>query len=166
MKKYVVLILIVFLTVFTQVVKGQTITGKVFNDANNNGSQDGAEVGYPYVVVNAYAPGAVTPTVTATTLGSPSASLGLYTLSGLSSGVKYRIEFITPTGYHDGAFAAIVGHSSIQFATTGATNVNYGIRYANECTIASNPRLVAGQCKNVTYPDPGGGLCTKIMELF
>ncbi|HPI55217.1 MAG TPA: SdrD B-like domain-containing protein, partial [Chitinophagaceae bacterium] len=137
----------------------QSISGKVFNDANNNGVQDGAEVGYPFVVVNAYAPGSTTPTVTTATTGSPSANAGEFALAGLSAGVQYRIEFVTPTGYHDGAFSALQGHSSVQFATTGATGVNYGIRYANECTISSNPRLIGSQSLNpVNNPSANGVL--------
>ncbi len=157
MKKICLLTLCLF-ALFT--VQAQDISGRVYNDANNNGTQDGFEVGYPYVTVNAYAPGALVPTATAVTQSG--VSLGDYTITGLTAGVKYRIEFVSPLGYHDGGYAAAVGHSSVQFADAGSININYGIRYANECTVASNPRLIAGQ--SYTYNGmPGGGSGTNAL---
>jgi protocatechuate 3,4-dioxygenase beta subunit len=156
--KFNLIVLISLLSISTSII-GQSISGKVFNDANNNGIQDGAEVGYPFVVVNAYAPGSVTPSATTQTIGVPSSNSGQYTLTGLNPSLSYRIEFITPMGYHDGAFNASATHSSIQFAMPGATNINYGIRYANECTITSNPRLVAGNSLNpINAPSSTGAL--------
>ena len=52
-----------------------TISGNVFNDGNNDGIRNPTEVGYPFVKVNAYAPGALIPTSTTTTLSTPSNSV-------------------------------------------------------------------------------------------
>ncbi|MBK8146105.1 MAG: hypothetical protein IPK62_14510 [Bacteroidetes bacterium] len=139
--------LLIFITFLALSTTGQSVSGLVFNDANNNALQDGAEVGYPYVTVNAYAPGAVSPTASASTDNN-----GVYSITGLVPATVYRIEFVPPIGYHDGGFGAATGHSSVQFAQTGASNVNYGLRYANECTVASNPRMVVGQCWNPGTP--------------
>ena len=122
-KLYTIVIFIIF--GWCSLAAQTSITGTVFNDGNNNGVKDTSEVGYPYVVVNAYAPGATTPTTTATTLATPSGSIGNYALSGLTAGVKYRIEFINPNGYYNGAFATS-SKTSVQFASPGATNVNFG----------------------------------------
>jgi hypothetical protein len=81
--KFNLIVLISLLSISTSII-GQSISGKVFNDANNNGIQDGAEVGYPCVVVNAYAPGSVTPFATTQTIGVPSSNSGQYTLTGLT----------------------------------------------------------------------------------
>ena len=130
-----------------------SITGTVFNDGNNSGVKDATEVGYPYVVVNAYAPGATIPTATATTLATPSASIGQYTLSGLTTGVKYRLEFINPNDYYNGGFAS-GSKSSVQFATPGATNINFGFRYAGICIPETNPRIITGVSTH-PYNQPG-----------
>jgi protocatechuate 3,4-dioxygenase beta subunit len=122
-----------------------TISGLVFNDANNNGIKDGSEVGYPNVTVNAYSIGCVGPFATTTTL-STGTGIGTYTLTGLIPGINYRIEFIKPDDYYDGAFGSSM-NSSVKFAMSGDTAVHYGFRLANECIIDDNPRLIAGAGK-------------------
>lgn len=116
-----------------------SISGYVFNDGNNSGSIDSAEVGYPYVIVNAYAPGSSTP-ITASTNSS-----GYYTLNGLTAGVKYRIEYVSPSSYMDAAVGA-GSQSSVQFSEPGNC-LNFGLRMPGICLPESNPRFVTGAAK-------------------
>jgi SdrD B-like domain len=122
----------------------QTISGTVFNDGNNNGVKDATDVGFPNATIKAYIVGS---TVVSTTTA---ANDGTYTLTGLSAGTKYRIEFTPFLGYNDGAVGTSSA-SSIQFATAGATNVNFGIFLPGKCGTDPDPRLI-GSCG--LFPDP------------
>ncbi|OKH38898.1 hypothetical protein NIES2101_35770 [Calothrix sp. HK-06] len=73
--------------------KTASLGDKVFNDANNNGIQDAAEVGVVGVTVQLISPvdGSVIATTTTDTNGA-------YTFSGLKPG-DYQVKFTSPTGY-------------------------------------------------------------------
>ncbi|MBK8624702.1 MAG: hypothetical protein IPN86_03715 [Saprospiraceae bacterium] len=101
------------------------ISGKVFLDGNNDGTQQSVEVGFAGVTVTATPPSG--PALTATTGTS-----GTYTITGTSSGTTYRIEFTYPTGYADGAIGT-QSETSVTFATGNATNVDLGLNVPASC---------------------------------
>ena len=111
------------------------IGGTVFRDYNADGTQNGAEPGISGITVRAFdnddPPG--TPTATTT-----SAADGTYLLTGLSAGVKYRLEFTwTDNKLQPGA----AGGTSVQVATAGACGNNLGLNNPGEYC-QDNPKLV------------------------
>ena len=160
MSKLYLSFIVSFALVFALVTKSTaqaTIQGTVFLDGNNNGVQDiggstnatasqAKDVGVPYVVVNAFSASSSTPISTTT------GSAGTYTLSGLTSGTQYRIEFVLPAGYYAGAYGTSSG-TSIQFASAPATNVNFGLFTPGKCGSDPDPVLVGG-CGLATSTDP------------
>ena len=121
-----IVILTVGILAFSLAAQAQTIKGTVFNDLDANGQKAAAELGIAGVTVTAFRPdgSAVAPTTTAAD--------GSYTISGLVAATNYRIEF---TNYPLAFFSAPSGSSSassVQFATTGATNVNFGVSYPRD----------------------------------
>ncbi|SOD90660.1 SdrD B-like domain [Spirosoma fluviale] len=119
---------------------GQSITGKVFFDGNNNGAFESSnEVGFGGVTVKAYD---ATNTAVASTVTTLSSSLGSYTLSGLTTGTTYRVEFTLPSGYNDGAQGS-GSLSSVQFIKAGST-ANLGVYTTGLCDRDKTVRVVAG----------------------
>ena len=134
------------------------ITGTVFHDFNSNGvmntSGDAAnpaiDVGVAGVTVSAYVSGTVSPAATTT-----SGADGTYTLSGLSAGMIYRVEFTNlPTGYypsfHGSSQSPTVPSSGtdVQFVVAGTSNVSFGInRPCDYCQ--ANPNIVSTQQQKV-----------------
>ena len=111
------------------------ISGTVFLDGNNNGTKDAIENGFPFMTVRAYTTGN-TLISTATT-----AANGTYSLSGLTAGTRYRIEFATPSGYYDGANGSSSA-TSVRFVTANATNINYGMFVIGKCGAEANPKMI------------------------
>lgn len=101
------------------------VSGKVFRDFNANGSFDSGssfnEVGMAGVTAKAFdaddPPSA--PTAVAT-----SAANGNYTLTGLQTGAKYRLEFSWGESWLK---PGVAGGTSVQFVTNGATGVNVAV---------------------------------------
>ena len=127
-------------------------------DGNNNGVQDANDNGFPVVTVNAYAPGSNVPDATTITLGTPLADLGKYTLTGLTAGTTYRIEFVLPSGsgpYFSGPMGT-GSKSSVQFAASGSIGVNFGVFFPGKCGSDPDPRLVGtcGLVNGATTSDP------------
>lgn len=134
----VVLLLMILLAVSVSV-SAQSITGTVFFDGNNNGTKETLEQGFPNVTVRAYSTGTLISSALTTQDGS-------YTLStGIAMGTSYRLEFITPPGYNDGAIGS-GSNSSVQFATGGSTYLNLGVYVPNQCGTSgtTTPRILAG----------------------
>lgn len=123
----------------------QSITGRAFLDGNNNGVKDATEPGYPNMVVKAYAPGSSTPAATTTTLNTPLASIGNYTLTGLMSGTYYRIEFtlLNSSGNYYSGPMGTGSKSSVQFATPGDSGVDFGVYFPSSCGSDPDPRVIA-----------------------
>lgn len=98
------------------------ISGKIFRDFNANGTFDtGAsfnEVGMAGITVKAFDAAGIS---VATTL---STNDGSYVLTGLSSGVHYRLEFSWAENWLKPSKA---GGTSVQFAQDGATDVNMAL---------------------------------------
>jgi protocatechuate 3,4-dioxygenase beta subunit len=118
------------------------IKGKVFRDFNANGTFETSttyqEIGVKDITVTAYdVTGAVAAT---TTTGSD----GSYTLNSGSG--NFRIEFTgLSTGDYDGAFSTGSGVRSgttVQFASSGAEDVNLGINYPAHYSSTTNPKIV------------------------
>ncbi|QLQ33649.1 MAG: hypothetical protein HZT40_20880 [Candidatus Thiothrix singaporensis] len=112
------------------------ISGKVFRDFNANGVFDtGAgfnETGQAGVTVKAF-DAAGTEKASAT-----SAADGAYTLTGLSAGADYRIEFSWAEPWLK---ASTSGGTSVQFAKDGATDVHFALN-APEDFSQANPQLI------------------------
>lgn len=113
------------------------ITGTVFHDFNSNGVMNTAgddanpavDIGVAGVTVSAYVAGASQPIATA-----QSGATGAYTLSGLTAGTVYRLEFSTLPADFEPSFVGASGSttvassgSSVQFAAAGTSNVSFGI---------------------------------------
>jgi uncharacterized repeat protein (TIGR01451 family) len=97
------------------------IAGVVFDDANNNGANDG-EAGVAGLVVTAY-------DTTGNVAGSATTAVdGSYTISGLVDGLDYRVEFTNiPAGYEsaiDGPDSA----TSVQFVAPESASADFGVR--------------------------------------
>ena len=117
----------------------QTITGTVFRDFNSDGVYTGtpasgtysySEPGVGNIIITAYnASGIAVSTTT-------SATTGAYSLTGLTTGQPYRVEFTNlQVGDYEGfKTTSATGNNatSVQFVTAGATNVNFGINYPND----------------------------------
>jgi hypothetical protein len=102
----------------------QTIAGTVFQDINFNGNKDAADPGVGGVIVRAYDDNdpISTPTSTATTVAA-----GTYTLTGLTAATKYRIEISNPNTWLFPGPNGTGSQTTVRIATTGATNVNFGL---------------------------------------
>ena len=117
----------------------QTIMGMVFYDANNNGIKESTEFGFHGAVVKAFAANNTTEVSSYVT----DQVTGNYTLSGLTAGTKYRIEFTLPAGFTNSLMGS-QSNSTVQFATVGDVNINLGVHVASESNSDTNPRMVAG----------------------
>ena len=120
------------------------ISGKVFRDLNSNGSLDSSasltEVGMAGITIKAFDSTGVQVGTTAT-----SAADGSYTLTGLSSGADYRVEFSWTEAWLQ---AGVAGGSSVQFVKDGATGVDLAVADPNEYSHTDNPYLVIPQYIN------------------
>ena len=99
------------------------ISGKVFHDFNANGTFDSEagfnEVGITDVSVKAFDASGVQIGATAT-----SNAAGEYTLTGLTGGTDYRVEFSWAESWLK---PGVAGGTSVQFAKDGATTVNIAL---------------------------------------
>jgi uncharacterized repeat protein (TIGR01451 family) len=147
-RSWVLLLVLTFITI-SLTGYGQTITGTIFRDFNSNGIYESITnpVSYTYgepgvggVTVTAYnAAGTAVSTTTSSTLA---ASLGSYTLSGLTTGQPYRVEFTNLITNDYEAFRGSNNATAVQFVNAGASNVNFGVNYpANYCQSVS-PQMV------------------------
>ena len=125
------------------------ISGKVFHDFNANGTFDTGvnfnEVGRVGVTIKAFDADdpAATPTATAT-----SATDGTYTLTGLTSGTTYRLEFSWAESWLKPGVAG-AGSTSVQFVQDGATNAHLAVGDPNDhWDNTQDPRYVVPQYWN------------------
>jgi uncharacterized repeat protein (TIGR01451 family) len=119
--------------------QAQSISGTVYFDGNNNGNQDSLETGFANVAVNAYRAGTLV-------TSSMTAADGSYNLSsGIQVGINYRLEFILPPGYNDGAVGS-GSNSSVQFVLGGSSSIAMGIYVPSLCGSVgtATPRILAG----------------------
>ncbi len=118
------------------------ITGTVFRDFNSDGMKSTGSItdtGVSGVTVTAY-------DATGTQAGvAATASNGDYTITGLTAGVAYRVEFSTlPSGYFPTTHGSGVGDTNgttVQFAAAGTSQVSLGINYPDDYSQA-NPQFV------------------------
>ncbi|WP_298661249.1 SdrD B-like domain-containing protein [uncultured Thiothrix sp.] len=120
------------------------ISGKVFRDFNSNGSFDSSasfnEVGMAGVTVKAF-------DTTGAQVGASvsSAADGTYTLTGLTAGADYRVEFSWAEAWLK---SSVAGGSSVQFVKGNAINVNLAVSNPAEYCQANpkfaTPRYVNG----------------------
>jgi uncharacterized repeat protein (TIGR01451 family) len=127
------------------------ISGKVFRDFNANGTFDTSsgfnELGFAGVDVKAFEASGVQVGSTAS-----SAADGTYTLTGLTSGAKYRIEFSWTAAWLS---AGAAGGTSVQFAQDGATHINFALANADEYSSSADPYLAIPQFINGAYNATG-----------
>ncbi len=130
---------------------GGNISGTVFQDFNANGVMNttsdsvnpAIDVGVAGVTVQAYGYGSPSAVATATTNAS-----GAYTLTGLTAGAAYRIEFSNlSAGFYastrgaSGSTSVPSNGTQVQFASGGTANVSLGINNPAHYSQA-NPRLI------------------------
>jgi trimeric autotransporter adhesin len=124
----------------SQAVSASQISGVVFNDFNSNGLFDtvsgvtsAVDHGVEGLTVNAYAAGSATPAATALTDAN-----GAYTLTALTSGVTYRVEFSgLPSDYRSSVQAATGNGTSVQFVQAGDTAADFAVqRPCDYCQVA------------------------------
>ena len=131
-----------------------TISGKVFRDFNANGVFDASttfnEVGYAGVTVKAFDSD---DTAAAPTASVTSGADGSYTLTGLTAGKSYRLEFswsqswLKPGASSGNTLSAIVdGTTGVDFA------VNNPAQYCQSTPNLAAPRFIAGDPNNTTLP--------------
>ncbi|MFO0937549.1 MAG: SdrD B-like domain-containing protein [Gemmataceae bacterium] len=129
-----------------------SITGMAFQDFNSNGAFDttgtltnsnggtirtAIDVGVGNVTVTAY-DALNTAVASSTTSGVD----GTYTLTGLTTGTAYRVEFSgQPAGYFPGPIGLDSG-STVQYVVGGATKVDVGLVNPNQYS-ANNPTIVS-----------------------
>ena len=132
----------------SQSVAQADISGKVFHDFNANGVLDTGsgfeEVGIADVTVKAF-DSSNTQVATVT-----SASDGTYTLTGLTAGVPYRVEF---SWQNSALKPGTANNATVQFVTDGSTGINAAL--ADPQTYCqANPMLATPQFAN---GDPTAG---------
>lgn len=122
----------------TKCVNAGSISNFVWNDTNNNGTQDAGEVGVAGVTVSLLNASGTVITSTVTD------GLGNYLFSNLetsSGGVNYQVQFALPAGYQ---FAPSIGAVSV------TTNSD-----ANTATGKTGTITLTTSQPNVTYADAG-----------
>ncbi len=96
------------------------VEGQVYLDANNNGALNAAETGYAGVMIRAY-------DASGTWVGqSVSDASGAFSISGLSDGSDYRLEFSNTNSYQ----SAILGQDNggdVQFVTAPFCQAHLGL---------------------------------------
>ncbi len=130
---------------------GTTISGTVFQDYNSNGVMNTTGIspnlaidsGVAGVRVSAFISGSLTPVATAATNAS-----GQYTLTGLTAGTQYRVEFSgLPADHHPSTHGSSnspvipSNGTTVQFASAGTSNVSLGI--VRSCDYCQNNPPVA-----------------------
>lgn len=135
-RKLMVLMVIIGFSMSTA--SAQSISGLTFFDGNNDGTLGTNELIFPHVTVNVYNASGVL-------AGSAvSGNDGIYSVSGLTSGTPYRVEFVAPSGYKDASYGTN-SSTSVRFVTAPASNIDFGVYVANQCAPgATMPRMVAG----------------------
>ncbi|ADB36251.1 hypothetical protein Slin_0186 [Spirosoma linguale DSM 74] len=124
---------------------GQTISGTVYFDGNNDGIRNTKEIGFGGVVVKAYDP---SNTLVASTTSNLSSGTGAYTLSGLTNGTVYRVEFTLPSGYNYGAKGS-ASNTSVQFVKSFSGSIaDFGVYTTGVCDPDGKIRVVTG-CNQV-----------------
>jgi SdrD B-like domain/Secretion system C-terminal sorting domain len=135
------------------------ISGTVFKDFDDDGVYDNVSTVFPYekgapnVVVNVYnSSNALVATATTNATGNYS-----FTAAAVPAG-NYRVEFVTPSGLHNGKgsnAAATSSNTDVQFITAPVTNVNYGVA-SGDWFVANNNPLVATNVLSAGNPTGGG----------
>lgn len=146
---------------FWNVILFSQISGVVFRDFNANGVQDNpstgvqaGEVGVPNIKVNAFDSDDLITSPTATIM---TAANGSYTLSGLTIGTAYRIEFVIPDVYDYTGPVGTQNQSSVRFInfTGSISGINFGINFPENYCHTLNPNLMFTRMVNGN-PTAGG----------
>jgi uncharacterized repeat protein (TIGR01451 family) len=139
-------------------VAGTIIAGIVFQDYNSDGrlapilpglgayGGPAVDTGLGGVTVTVYdAAGAIA----GTAVSNPA---GLYTITGLTSGAPYRVQFATIPGFEPSAHGtgplSVTSGTSVQFVTAGSLNVSFGLlercAYCQDIPSVAMPSYVNG----------------------
>jgi len=116
-----------------------TIGGNVYNDLNYNGLNDEATIGFPNLKVYAFNcdtdGNSLVQDSTLTDIN------GDFTITGLTDGVKYRIEFNLPQGLSNTKFNTD-SKTSVQFAIAPNCEVNLGLANGADFCGIEEPNLI------------------------
>ncbi|HPY41632.1 MAG TPA: hypothetical protein PLM98_14005, partial [Thiolinea sp.] len=127
------------------------ISGTIFRDFNGSGLLDSSasltEVGASGVAVKAFNAAGAQVGATAN-----SAADGSYTLTGLSAGADYRLEFSWSNPWLN---SSVAGGSSVQFVKDGASKVDFALANPDEYTSSADPYLAIPQFINGAYNATG-----------
>ncbi|MEM7481763.1 MAG: GEVED domain-containing protein [Acidobacteriota bacterium] len=150
----------VFAFLITVPIGAQTIDGKVFYDANGDGAHAAGEAGAPRVVVSAFDGTGTLVSQTAScdfvavslpanpptvpvAINIPACAateMGDYSLSGLAAATDYRLELTWADAF---LFEGAQGATSVAFAASGATGVDFGVLHPEDYC-QDDPRIIAG----------------------
>ncbi len=112
------------------------IGGFAFHDFNANGTRNNSDAGAAGITVNAYN---TANTLAATTISS---STGAYTLTGLTVGQPYRLEFSWNDGYLQSGALGTNSTSSIQFVNAGTCAADFSVNLPSSYCQTSNPLVM------------------------
>lgn len=129
------------------------ISGLVFQDFNGNGSLDSSasfkELGLAGATVKAFAANGAQVGATAN-----SAADGSYTLTGLTAGQEYRLEFSWAESWLS---PHVVSNTSVQFVQDGSSSANLALISAEAYTSSTDPYLLIPQYLGGAYNAPDFG---------
>lgn len=121
----------------TNIACGSTaqIGGKVYEDIDNDGTQDTREPGIFGVTVTLYDDNGQ--------VGSPETTdaNGDYTFSSLTASTVYRVEFTVPDNFTEGPYGSGSG-TAVQFIESGRCDVNLGLADASHYCDSADPFFV------------------------
>ncbi|NOT37244.1 MAG: hypothetical protein HOP11_07680 [Saprospiraceae bacterium] len=111
-----------------------SIGGKIYNDFNNNGSQDLSETGVPNIDIYIYDDSKLLIAQT------KSKTNGVWAANGLTAGTKVRVEFQIPSGKFDSNIGT-ENKTRTQKTVVGDCNVHLGL-FNLESVVEENPWIV------------------------
>ncbi|MEP7195132.1 MAG: SdrD B-like domain-containing protein [Saprospiraceae bacterium] len=110
------------------------IKGEVYKDNNINGALDATDVGIPFIQINAYDKSNLLVASAITDLN------GLYTLSGLQDGAKYRVEIIKPQTY-EYSYLGLDNKGELRIASPPACEIHFALYIPNDIVGNPNPDM-------------------------
>ncbi len=144
-------LLLVLALIFSEGSIAADISGTVYREYDFDGNQSALEPGVQDVDVVAYDDNGVAAATASTD------SFGDYTLTGLTAGVIYRVEFINFPDYLSAAPQGVVSNTTTQFIAPVATGVDAGLGSGEQyCSV--DPKIVTPLALQGDRADSDGAL--------